>query len=188
MQKHAPDVKTSRLEIIWTGDPNVAADPGPPVKPTDRDETEDEAKARKAWRPPSDRYEASLERKDLEITGPVRTYHLRPMRRRERLIFQELTEGGALWSNVSYSVLGAFLTEVTGPYPVAERTIRLARTRDPVLGIDMIGPNHELWDDGDAFPEAAVLHIPLVFLQHQGAVTITGPSDDDEARRADPGN
>lgn len=188
MQAFAPDAKASRLSLIWLGDPAVADDPPAPRPPEGRDETPEEKAAREAWRPPSEVYERTLDRKALTFTGEPRCYVMRPLRPFERAAFSELTFGGAQLNYLAYVVMGTALIEVTGPHPVGEDAIRRCRTRDSVTGLDMVPRGSALWDDLKAFPPSALWETTILYMKHQGNVTTAAGSEDAAARQVDPGN
>jgi len=176
MQAFAPDTKLSRIPIVWLGDPAVANDPPPPDPRPE------------GWEPPTERYERTLDRSALVLTGDPRTYVLRPLNGFEATAVAELSFSGVLLSYLAYVVLGAALVEVTGPHPVSAETLRRARTRDPVTGLTTIPQGSPIWLDRDAFPGPAMWEVTNLYLRHQGRVTQAAGSTDEAARRADPGN
>lgn len=171
MQAFGADTRRDRISIVWLSDPAVAPDPDPPKAPEGRDETEEERAAREAWKPPSEVYSASLNRSALTLTGEPRVYHFRPFTSRETSIVAELFARGLVWASMAHDVMGAMLVEVTGPHPLSEQKIRAAKTRSAETGLPTL-PD-AVWEDHDVFPPRAVLEVPVLYLGHQGDVTVT---------------
>lgn len=164
MHAFAPDKTQDRLSIIWLGDPAVAE----PVRP---DPLPD------GWESPLDVYERTLDRSVLTLNAEPLTYHLRPLGPYERSALAEVAATGAKLNYLAYLTIGSRLIEVTGAHPVAERTIRAARVRDPVTGLLTIPPESPFWDQPGAFPAAALWEATLLYMRHQGELSANGGPD-----------
>lgn len=146
MPAYAPTTK-DRLSIIWTGDPAV-----------DKEASDLEG------------YQRTLDRTKLVLTGEPRVYHLRPLSVRERTILMESTLGGVPYSALAYDVMAVALLEVSGPHPLPESKVRIAKVR--TLGLVRIPDASPLWEDVGVFPPSAVLEVADLYLRHSSDVEV----------------